>query len=72
MARDSNGIPLLRSSLSVVTFVVVAMAAPVSNVVSFVVSAFVSIVASFFITSVVVAMAAPFSIVVSFVFVAAV
>ena len=48
------------------------MAAPVSIVVSFVVSALMSIVAPFFVTSVVVAMAAPFSIVVSLVFVVAV
>ena len=60
MACDSNSIPLLRSSLLVVMSVVVAMAAPVS------------IVVSFFVTSVVVAMAAPVSIVVSFVFVIAV
>ena len=69
MACDSNSIPLLRSSLSVVTSVVVAMAAPVSIVVSFIVAALVSIVVSFFVTSVVVAMAVPVSIVVSFVFV---
>ena len=60
MACNSNSIPLLRSSLLVVMSVVVAMAAPVS------------IVVSFFVTSVVVAMAAPVSIVVSFVFVVAV
>ena len=63
MACDSNSIPLLRSLLSVVTSVVVAMAAPVSIVVFFVVSALVSIVVSFFVTSIVVAMAAPVSIV---------
>ena len=62
----------LESSLLVVTSVFVAMAAPMSIVVSFVMSALVSIVVFFFVTSVVVAMAAPVSIVVSFVFVVAV
>ena len=50
-----------------VTSVVLAMAAPMSIVVFFVMSALVSIVVSFFVMSVVVAMAAPVSIVVSFV-----
>ena len=66
---DSNIISVLRSSISVVTSVVVAMAALVSIVVSFVMEALVSI---FVVMSVVVAMAALVSIVVSFVFIVAV
>jgi len=70
---NSNSIRLLRSSISVVTSFVVAMAVLVSIVVSFVVAAPVSIVLSFVVNSVVVSMAAPpVSIVVSFVFVLAV
>ena len=72
MSCDSNIISLMCSSISVVTSVVVAMAALVSIVVSFVVAALVSIVVSFVIMSIVVAMAALVSIVVSFIFIVAV
>ena len=57
----------LRSSISLVKLAVLAMAAFVLNVVSFVVAALVSIVVFFSIKSVFVAMTAPVSIVVSFV-----